>query len=133
MTAISVDPDHREYALTGERLVVRVVFEASEPTEDVLFQIEVLSEGTLVFKTDTEILGLPFDAPAGPGAIDFHLDPLPLLDGAFDVNVGVLTPRGMSDWREPACRFEVANPGRSTGKMTLPVRVAVVPTEWIAS
>lgn len=118
----------RPYLLQGETLVVRVGFHASVPTEGVVFQIEVRApDGSALFQTDTDILGLPYDAPVGPGAVDFHFDALPLLDGAYDVFVGVLTRLGMSDWREPACRFEVMNPGRTTGIVALPCRVAVVP------
>ncbi|HXW38624.1 MAG TPA: hypothetical protein VEJ44_02935, partial [Acidimicrobiales bacterium] len=51
--------------------------------------------------------------------------------GAYDISVGVSGPGGMYDWREPACRFEVMNPGRSTGVVAMPLRLAIVPREWV--
>jgi ABC-type polysaccharide/polyol phosphate transport system ATPase subunit len=130
VTAGYPEADSRPYLLLGETLVVRVDFQASEPTDNVIFPIEVRTpEGTALFQTDSEILGLQFDAPEGPGAVEFHFEDLPLFDGAYEITVGIRTPRGMSDWREPACRFEVVNPGRSTGVVALPIRVAVVPQE----
>ncbi len=127
------EADRRPYLLPGETLVVRVGYQVAEPTDNVIFQIDVRSpDGSALFQTDSEILGLQFDAPVGPGAVEFHFEDLPLFDGAYDITVGIRTPRGMSDWREPACRFEVMNPGRSTGVVALPCRVAVVPQEPVA-
>ncbi|MGH9081737.1 MAG: ABC transporter ATP-binding protein [Acidimicrobiales bacterium] len=134
VTAMYPESDARPYLVPGETLVVRAAFSVSVPVEGVVFQIEVRApDGTALFQTDTDILGLRYDATAGPGAVEFHFDDLPLFDGAYDVFVGVLTRRGMSDWREPACRFEVMNPGRSTGVVALPCRVAVVPHEAVAT
>jgi ABC-2 type transport system ATP-binding protein len=119
--------DRRHFLFPGETLTVRVGFDASRPTDDVVFQLEVRAgPETIMLRTDTQILGLHCDVPAGPGTLDFALDSLPLSDGAYEVNVGVLTHRGLSDWREPACTFEVVNPGRTVGMVVFPVRAALV-------
>ena len=77
-------------------------------------------------------MGHPVDLPAGPGTIDFLFESLPLFDGAYDVVVGVSGVGGMLyDWQEPACKFEVMNPGRSTGVVAMPLRVAIVPRERV--
>ena len=114
----------RHYVLPGDPLIIRVGYEATEPVHDAVFQMEVVGgDGSVLFRSDSEILGVTCNLDPGEGAVDFAIDSVPLLDGAYDVNVGVLTGRGLSDWREPATRFEVMNPGRSTGLVALPVRV----------
>ena len=48
--------------------------------------------------------------------------------------MGITGPDGLLyDWREPACTFEVMNPGRATGIIAVPVQVAIVPTEMVES
>ena len=117
----------RRYLLPGEPLTVRAAYESSQRVSGVVFQVEVRGDdGTELFRTDTETLGFDCEVAAGSGVIEFLLEQVPLLDGAYDVNVGVVTPRGMSDWREPATRFEVMNPGRSTGTVSIPVKVSLV-------
>ena len=127
------EAQERRYLLPGETLIVRVAYQASAPAESVVFSIEVRDqEDNVLFHTDTEIMGLTLDLPVGPGAIDFHFESLPLFDGAYDVIVGVSGEGGiLFDWREPACKFEVMNPGRSTGVVAMPVRIALVPREWV--
>lgn len=125
------DPDQR-FVPQGGTLIVRVGFHASAPTPSVVFGIEVRADdGTMLFRTDTDILGFQHDVEEGPGAIDFHFTDLPLFDGVYDFNVAVTSALGgvLYDLREPACRFEVINPGRTTGIVAMPVQVAVVPRD----
>jgi ABC-2 type transport system ATP-binding protein len=117
----------RRYLLPGEPLIVRVAFDASERVDDVVVQIEVRAgDGSMLMRTDTEILGVPCRVAPGPGAVDFRFGSGPFGDGAYEIGVGVLTQRGLSDWREPAARFEVMNPTRSTGVILMPVEATVV-------
>ncbi len=117
----------RRYLLPGEPLTIRVVFESSRAAEGVVFQLDIRNdEGLGLFSTDSEVLGVACDVQPGPGTFEFRLESVPLLDGAYDVILGVQTSSGLSDWREPACRFEVMNPGRSTGAVAIPVQAALV-------
>jgi ABC-2 type transport system ATP-binding protein len=117
----------RPYVLPGEPVTIRASFEAARAVTGVVFQLEVRGDGgTGLFRTDSEILGVTCDLEQGPGTFEFRLEAVPLLDGSYDVNVGVETPRGLSDWREPACSFEVMNPSRSTGFVAVPVSGALV-------
>ena len=117
----------RRYLLPGEPLTVRVAFESARAVAGVVFQLDIRSDDGLgLFKTDTEALGVPCDVQPGPGTFEFRLESVPLLDGAYDVNLGVLTASGLSDWREPACQFEVMNPGRSTGAVAIVVHASLV-------
>jgi hypothetical protein len=129
----SVDSEHpgsgsRPYLEPRESLTVHVAFEALEPTPDVVFAIAVHdSEGNLVHQTDTMILGVHFDAPSGSGRMDFFFESVPLLDGTFDITVGVTNKRGVVyDWREQAASFEVMNPGKSVGAVELGVHAEIL-------
>ncbi|HVX22267.1 MAG TPA: ABC transporter ATP-binding protein [Acidimicrobiales bacterium] len=135
VTAFYPEVNERRYLLPRETLIVRVAYQASEPSAGVVVAIEIrLADGTVLFRTDTEIMGLVHDVQAGPGAVDFHFDDLPLFDGSYQINVGITGPGGiLYDWREPACTFEVMNPGRATGVIAVPVKVAIVPTELVES
>jgi ABC-type polysaccharide/polyol phosphate transport system ATPase subunit len=121
----------RRYLVPGESLVVRVHYEAEVAVDDIMFSIEVRQDdNSLLFRSDTQILGVPVVAEAGPGVIDFHIDALPLYDGNYDINIGIYGPGGiLYDWREPACQFEMMNPGRSVGLLELSVRPVPVPAD----
>jgi ABC-2 type transport system ATP-binding protein len=122
--------DEKPYLLSGEPLTVRIDFEASTATEGVVFVLQISgSEAGILVRTDTDELGQVYDVPAGHGAIEFSFDAIPLLDGAFEVTVGIQSRQGgvLYDWQEPAGRFEVMNPGKTTGFLNLPHRVAMVP------
>ena len=56
----------------------------------------------------------------------FHFPEVPLLDGTYSVSVGVrsATDTAIFDWKDQVTKFEVANPGRSTGKVRLPLDVS---------
>jgi len=122
--AIYPEADHRRYLLPGEPLLVRAGFNASAATDGVIFSIDVrLDDGSMLARTDTEVLGMTVDVPEGPGVLDFHIGAIPLLDGTYEIVVGAHGEGGvLYDWREPACQFEIMNPGRSTGVVALTVR-----------
>jgi len=128
-----VDIEHpgsgsRPYVITGEPLTVHVAFEAARAVDDVVFVIEIREDaGGLIFRSDTEILGYHYDAPAGSGRADFTFESIPLLDGTYDLNVGVRGRSGgvIFDWREQKDHFEVMNPGRSTGSIALELRADI--------
>ncbi|HMK62491.1 MAG TPA: ABC transporter ATP-binding protein [Acidimicrobiales bacterium] len=117
----------RPYLLPGEPLSVQVPFEAIEPVNDVVFVIAIRDQqGTLIFKSDTLSSGQPFDAPLGAGRVDFSFTAIPLLQGTYDVEIAVTDRLGMViDVKDPAVRFDVINPGRSTGAVALDMRAEI--------
>ncbi len=125
VTAIELDhpgTGQRRYIITGEPLRVRVLYHASEVVEGVVFAIEMHDlEGNLIYASDTDIMGKPFDAMPGEGVADFLYEGMPLLDGAFTLNVGIRNRTGgtVYDWREQEARFEVMNPGQATGLVAM--------------
>jgi ABC-2 type transport system ATP-binding protein len=119
------------YLSTGDSITFGVGYHASIATDDVVFSLELRdNDGNAFLRTDTDILGVRFDLPVGPGLVNFVLDNVPLLDGSFTYSVGILSKGGvLFDWREPAGSFEVMSPGKATGFITLPVRATIHPPE----
>ncbi|HMD46649.1 MAG TPA: ABC transporter ATP-binding protein [Acidimicrobiales bacterium] len=121
--------DEHPYLRCGDALHVRVGFTATTATEGVVFVLELRdNSGNVLVHTDTDILGRHFDVPTGTGEIEFRFATFPFLDGAYEVNAGIQSRLGgvMFDWQEQAARFEVMNPGRTTGVVELPVQVLMV-------
>ena len=58
--------------------------------------------------------------------VRFHFPEVPLLDGTYSVSVGVrsTTDTAIFDWKDQVTKFQVANPGRSTGRVRLPLDVS---------
>ncbi len=119
----------RPYLVSGEPLTIRVSFEVSEPISGAQFSITVLSDRSdVVFAQlqDAATGGAVLDR--GKGSAAFCFDSVPLLDGRFTVNVDVRDAGGVVlDVSEPACFFEVMNPGRATGLVALPMRLEITP------
>jgi ABC-2 type transport system ATP-binding protein len=126
----------RDYMLPGEPLTIRVAFDALEPISDVVFSVVIQNnEGSLIYASDTEIEGKHFDAAEGDGLAVFYFHDIPLLDGTFSISLGIRNRSGgvVYDWREQQCRFQVMNPGRSTGIVSLGMEsvIAMRPQEAV--
>jgi ABC-2 type transport system ATP-binding protein len=119
------------YLSTGDSLTIGVGYHASIATDDVVFSLELRdADDNCFMRTDTDIMGLRFDLPVGPGLVNFLVDDIPLLDGTFSYSVGILSKGGvLFDWREPAGTFSVMSPGKATGFITMPVRAWLLPPE----
>jgi ABC-2 type transport system ATP-binding protein len=123
--------EERPHLTTGDSLTIGVGYHASLATDDVVFALELQDdEGNPIMRTDTSILGLRFDLPVGPGLVNFSVEHIPLLDGAITYSIGVQSSGGvLFDWRERAGRCPVMNPGKTTGKIMLPVQAFLLPPE----
>ena len=129
----AVDVEHpgsgsRPYLTPGEPLTVQIAFEAMEAVNDIVFVLEIRGDsGGLIHRCDTEILDCPFDAPLGSGRAEFTYESVPLLDGTYSLAVGIRSRTGgvVYDWREQQDFFEVMNPGRSVGTVSMDVRADV--------
>ena len=77
----------------------------------------------LVFASDPDDPICAIEVPEGGGIVRFHFPEVPLLDGTYSVSVGVrsATDTAIFDWKDQVTQFEVANPGRSTGRVRLPL------------
>ena len=119
------------YMTTGDDLTIRVEFEALQATEDVVFSLEIRDEtGNTVMRTDTTIIGLRIDAPAGTGIMHFGIVNMPMLDGSFSFALGIQSRSGiLFDWQENAGSFEVMNPSKVTGAVRMDVHAALISSE----
>jgi ABC-2 type transport system ATP-binding protein len=116
----------RPYLLTGEPLTVEVGLDASNPVDDIVVAVDVHDrEGMLIYGSDTAIVDQPFSVSAGDSHVRLIFDQVPLLDGAYDLNVSVRSRDGIVYDIGPDQKFEVMNPGRSRGSVDLDLRAEI--------
>jgi ABC-2 type transport system ATP-binding protein len=80
------------------------------------FVMEIFTRGgLLVSRSDAK--GSPVNLTPGPNRIGIDLPQIPLLDGVYDVNVGVVDPHGNTvvAWKEQAASIQVTYDGREGG------------------
>jgi ABC-2 type transport system ATP-binding protein len=122
--------DGRSYLLPHEPLGIRVLYDAEDRVEDVMFGIAIYDvKGINLFGANTKILGLDVPPADGPGEIRFSFADVPLLDGTYLVTLAIQTrDEGVVyDWHEQQWQFEVMNPDRTGGIVAMPLMVEVVP------
>ena len=88
------------------------------------FVLEIYSrEGTLISRNDRQ--GAPVNLRPGPNVVSVELPNIPLLDGVFDINVGITDERGsnVKVWGEKVATMQVTYGGREGGLVELGTRV----------
>jgi ABC-2 type transport system ATP-binding protein len=118
----------RTSLLPGEPLTVTVSLEAASPLDDVVAAMEVYDQkGNRLLGTNTDLIGVDLGTVSGPVKVDFRFASVPLLDGTYDLALGVHTHDGglEYDHREGVDSFSVMNPGRTEGLVHFPVDVDV--------
>ena len=116
----------RSHLYPGESLTVIVDLDSLAEVDDAMATIAIHDdEGELVFASDPDDPACAMEVPEGGGTVRFHFPEVPLLDGTYSVSVGVRSAMTTSifDWQDQVTKFEVANPGRSTGRVRLPLDV----------
>jgi ABC-2 type transport system ATP-binding protein len=84
------------------------------------FVMEVFTRtGLLVSRSDAR--GAPVNLKPGPNRIGVDLPEIPLLDGVYDINVGIVDVNGntVAAWREQAASIQVIYDGREGGLVEL--------------
>lgn len=117
-----------QFLLPDGSLAIRIAFASKIDTEDVNFGVAIHDEeGRLVFGTNTRIRDERVRVEPGTGNVEFKFDSVPLLDGTYEVTVGITShdEGTVYDWHEQQARFQVTNPGRTTGRVNLPVVIEV--------
>ena len=128
-----VDIEHggsgvRPHVVPGEPLRVRVCFDAVHPVDDPVIGIAIYDiKGELVYGSNTEVENTRVGRLEGPGEIVFAFDSVPLLDGSYDVTIGIHSVDEVTtyDWWEQKTRFQVMNPARQEGAVALPLHIEV--------
>jgi hypothetical protein len=121
--------EERPYIETGEPIAIHVGFAVATPIVGVRFKITLVTESESIVFSSTS--GGPIEEMAldpGHGTVTFWFDSMSLLDGRFGVVVEARDSGGVVlDILDPACHFEVMNPGRAVGIVGLPMRVEITP------
>jgi ABC-type polysaccharide/polyol phosphate transport system ATPase subunit len=83
--------------LTGGPLTIRIQYDAHRRVSDPVFGLALYTEnGTHLNGPNTRFAGLHIPFIEGHGAVEYHIDELPLLSGRYDVTVAV-TGADMAD------------------------------------
>jgi ABC-2 type transport system ATP-binding protein len=131
---LAIDTVHVEHGGSGERLhlyprdslTITADVNSLAPVHNGMATIAIHDDkNELVFASDPDDPAFAVDIPEGGGIVRFHFAEVPLLDGTYSVSVGVrsATETAIFDWKDQVTKFEVANPGRSTGRVDLPLAV----------
>ena len=119
-------PSNRPHLRPGEGATVVVDLELSEPLDKAALSCSVwASNGAMIFDSSSdEVVHLP----AGQVTVRLRFDDIPLLDGAFAVNIRLQEPGGgrVHAQIEPAATIVIENPGTTTGILSLPVHVEIL-------
>jgi hypothetical protein len=118
-------PSGRFVATTGEKWEMLVAVTAHQAI-DGHFVMELHNErGELIVRSDWEVAPVSLS----PGSHVIHVDSpsMSLLDGAYQVSVGIVSDFGSQAlvWREQAAVLEVTYRGRGAGLIQLAPRVRV--------
>ena len=98
---------------TGIRLDVNL---SAENAYSGNFMFEIFTRtGLLVSRSDPQ--ASPVNLKQGPNRIGLDIGALPLLDGIYDINVGIVDQRGSTviAWKEQAASMQVVYEGRESG------------------
>jgi ABC-2 type transport system ATP-binding protein len=118
----------RTVLLPGESLTVAVDINAAAPVDDVVAALEVYDpQGNRLLGTNTDLIGVDLGTVAGARRVSFRFGAVPLLDGTYDLALGLHTHDGglEYDHREGVDSFSVMNPGRTQGTVHFPVEVQI--------
>jgi hypothetical protein len=80
------------------------------------FLMEIFTRGGLLISR-SDAKGSPVNLVPGLNSVGIDLPQIPLLDGVYDVNVGIVDPHGSNviAWREQAASIQVTYSGREGG------------------
>jgi ABC-2 type transport system ATP-binding protein len=118
----------RTALLPGEALTVAIDINAAAPLDDVVAALEVYDpQGNRLLGTNTDLIGVDLGTVAGAQRVAFRFGAVPLLDGTYDLALGLHTHDGglEYDHREGVDSFSVMNPGRTQGSVHFPVEVEI--------
>ncbi len=120
----------RKHLLPDEPLRVHLRYHAAVPLDDVVFAINIFDQrGNLLLGTNTMLLGEEVDRIEGRGEVVFELERVPLLDGVYEIHLGIHNRDGGTsyDFRGGQDFVQVLNPTRTIGLVHFPVTAEVLP------
>jgi ABC-2 type transport system ATP-binding protein len=131
ITGVTVEyPEgNRTNVTPDEPFRVSVGMEARDPVREAVVSFNLVDQkGTLIFGTNTALLGLDLGTMTGPETVVFDFDRVGLLDGIYALTIGVHDRNGVEiyDHRQEQDFIEVMNPGTNSGLVDMAVRVCRV-------
>jgi len=116
------------HAETEDPVRVHVVLASDEPVSDVVVALTIRDrKGNLVMSTNTRHLQRTVGPMCGTAEVVFELGRVPLLDGVYEVAVGVHTIGGIEyDHRAGQDFIEMLNPSKTIGLVNLAPSVVEV-------
>jgi hypothetical protein len=111
----------------GESLTITADVDSLAPVPNGMATIAIYDDkNEVVFASDPDDPACAVEIPEGGGVVKFDFPDIPLLDGTYTVSVGVksTTDTAIFDLKDQVTQFEVANPGRTTGRVRLPLDVS---------
>jgi ABC-2 type transport system ATP-binding protein len=117
----------RSHLYPGESLTVTAEVDSVADVPNAMATIAIHDDkNELVFASDPDDPACEMEIPLGGGVVRFFFPEVPLLDGTYSVSVGVrsATETAIFDWKDQVTQFEVANPGRTTGRVRIPLDVS---------
>src|SRR6476620_6494237 len=121
------DPTRR-HLYPSEPVQVEVDFVAPEPVDDVVFSIAIYDQdGKMLLGTNSDLTGDDPGEVHGPGTCRFEFERFPVLDGVYNVAIGIHSHDldKIYDQREERDTIEVLSKGRDVGLVHFPVRARV--------
>jgi ABC-2 type transport system ATP-binding protein len=126
ITKVRVEyPEGASHVMPNEALRVRVALHAPEPVPEPVLSFNVADQrGTLIFGTNTAMLGLDLGMLRGTAEVVFEFERIGLLDGIYALTVGVHDRNGVEiyDHRQEQDFVEVMNPGANSGLVAMAVQ-----------
>jgi len=117
----------RSHMYPGESLTIIADVDSLAAVPNAMATVAIHDDkNELVFASDPDDPACEMEIPTGGGIVRFLFPEVPLLDGTYSVSVGVrsATDTAIFDWKDQVTQFEVANPGRATGRVRLPLDVS---------
>lgn len=106
----------------GDSFALDVLVGATQPVGARLVLEVYSADGQLVSRSDPR--SMPVQLRNGATSVGVEIGPVPLLDGLYDVNVGVVDDHdAVLAWREAAASLQVTYDGRERGVVALTPRL----------
>ena len=121
-------PGTDRYVRSGGEVSITVDLDAPEQIADPVVALTLYDQnGVRVHGTNTHVLETPLGDVSGRFTVNFEIERTHLLDGSYQVAIGVHTEDGgiLYDQNDNAGHFEVQSGSRAEGVVALPVRVHV--------
>lgn len=112
---------------TGQSMTVRVSYEAKDPITDPVFGFSIEDyRGFTAYGTNTRLKGLELGTIEGPGAIEYKLSSLPMLEGKYFVSAAVHSrdESVIYHWLDKHVSFDMYSGESEIGLLYIPCEIA---------